>query len=329
LNKPGDQLPIVMPLPVPFAVRVVNAYLLPGDPITLVDPGAAWDPTRQELDSALAARGLEVKDIERILVTHQHHDHLGYVAELQERSGADVVAHELLRPFLGQFQDKAMEDEDSYQASVMRAHGVPEELIEKLYERSRGHRPYVGSFELGTGVQEGDVVEAGGFRLRVYGRPGHSPSDLLFVDEEGGFAIGGDHLLAGITPNPVVHRPLDRRADPLDRFRSLPAYVRSLEATALVGADVFLPGHGPTIDDHTRLAITRVGLHEQRKEDIAAKVAEGGTAFEIARRFWRNTADEEPFLVLSETLGHLDLLEDEGRLTVEELEGGVVRYRSS
>src|SRR2546423_11444652 len=127
-------LPHVLPLPVPFSVRVVNAYLLPGDPLTLVDPGADWDETGIELDAALAAHGLRVEDVERIVLTHQHHDHVGLAHRLKERSGADVVAHALLVPYLAELAWNSMEAEDTYQADVMRLHGVPEDRIEELFE---------------------------------------------------------------------------------------------------------------------------------------------------------------------------------------------------
>jgi hypothetical protein len=109
-------------------------------------------------------------------------------------------------------------------------------------------------------------------------------------------------------------------------MRSLPAYLRSLQLTARDEGEVFFPGHGPSIVNHQRLANERRERHERKKEAIGVKTIDGGTAFDIARRFWEVTAQQEPFLVLSETLGHLDLLEEEGRLTAER-DGALVRYR--
>jgi len=62
-------------LQVPFAVRAVNCYLLEGDPLTLIDPGADWHETMVELEDALADRGLRVEDVEQVILTHQHYDH--------------------------------------------------------------------------------------------------------------------------------------------------------------------------------------------------------------------------------------------------------------
>ena len=82
-------------LPVPFAVRAVNCYLLEGDPLTLIDPGADWPETLVELEASLSARGLRLEDVEQIILTHQHYDHVGLAHTVRERSGATVVAHHL------------------------------------------------------------------------------------------------------------------------------------------------------------------------------------------------------------------------------------------
>ena len=44
-------------------------------------------------------------------------------------------------------------------------------------------------------------------------RPGHSPSDTVFWDEQRQILIAGDHLLAHISSNPLVARPLERRLE--------------------------------------------------------------------------------------------------------------------
>jgi len=322
-------VPLLLPLPVPYAVRVVNAYLLLGEPLTLVDPGADWPDTRSELEAALAAHGLGVGDVERIVITHQHHDHAGLAHWIKEQSGADVVAHGGIVAHLARLADESMEAEDQFQAGVMRLNGVAEERIQQLYELSKAHRVYGGSVGVDVPVREGDTVRAGTHTLVVHERPGHSPSDLVLVNESGSFALGGDHLIATISSNPVVHRPLDRPADPRDRPPALVAYLDSLHRTAALDVDTVLPGHGPPVLDHGRLIGERMTFHERRKERMVETLGDQRlTAHELALAIWGEVARKEPFLTLSEALGHLDLLEREGRVVVEE-DGGVLRYARS
>jgi glyoxylase-like metal-dependent hydrolase (beta-lactamase superfamily II) len=317
----------VVPLPIPLSARVVNAYLLLGEPLTLVDPGTDWSETNIELDAALAGHGLRVEDVEQIIITHQHLDHAGLAHRVQERSGAQVVAHGLLGPYLGALGGESMEAEDTYQAEVMRLHGVPEERIQELHAVSRAHRKYGGSVEIDRPVRDGDVVEAGGHRFIVHERPGHSPSDLIFVDVDGRFAIGGDHLLATVSSNPVVHRPLDRPADPRERTRALVTYLDSMRRTATLDLDVILPGHGPPVTEHGRLVGERAEFHERRKQRIMQALdGRARTVHELAIDIWGEVAKRESFLTLSEALGHLDILEDEGRVSAVENGNSGISY---
>src|SRR5207248_124534 len=185
---------------------------------------------------------LRVEDVEQIVITHQHHDHVGLAHRIKERSGAKLVASHLLVDYLPGLADASMEAEDQYQAAVIRLHGVPEDRIQELYDVSAAHRKYGGSVEVDHPVREGDVVEAGGTRLLVAARPGHSPSDTLFVDEREGWALGGDHLIATISSNPVIQQPLSRPADPRHRMRALVAYIDSMERTAALDLSLILPG---------------------------------------------------------------------------------------
>src|SRR5579875_1124061 len=68
------------------------------------------------------------------------------------------------------------------------------------------------------------VVERSGAKVIVYERPGHSPSDTLFLEPRQGLLFGGDHLLAEISSNPVITPP----AEGGERPRPLPTYLESL-----------------------------------------------------------------------------------------------------
>ena len=68
-----------LPIPTPFAVGRVNCYLIEDDPLTLVDTGPNSGKALDELERALAEHGRRIEDLERIVITHQHIDHLGLV----------------------------------------------------------------------------------------------------------------------------------------------------------------------------------------------------------------------------------------------------------
>jgi hypothetical protein len=63
----------------------------------------------------------------------------------------------------------------------------------------------------------------------------------------------------------------------------------------------------------------RVRMHRRRAEKIASFLKDGPlTAYDIAVRMWGNVAVTQAYLTLSEVVGHLDVLAQEG--TIEELE---------
>ena len=69
-------------------VGSVNAWLLRGDPLTLVDTGPRDDGALAALEDGLRREGLRLEDIELVLATHHHLDHVGLAATIQRRSGA-------------------------------------------------------------------------------------------------------------------------------------------------------------------------------------------------------------------------------------------------
>ena len=101
-------------------------------------------------------------------------------------------------------------------------------------------------------------------------RPGHSPSDTLFHDRERRALIGGDHLIAHISSNPLISRPLGGKSGEPGggRPRALITYLRSLRETReMDDSSVVLPGHGEPVTDHVALIDERFALHERRADE--------------------------------------------------------------
>jgi glyoxylase-like metal-dependent hydrolase (beta-lactamase superfamily II) len=314
-------------IPTPFRVGRVNCYLIDDEPLTLVDTGPNSGKSLDTLEQALAAHGRRVEDLQRIVITHQHIDHLGLVGILARRSGAEVCALDLLAPVVEAHAAAAERDDELAQALMLR-HGIPRDVVMALRSVSQAYRGWGGSAPVDRPLPDGGELAWAGRRMRVLHRPGHSPSDTVFLDEERGLALGGDHLLARVSSNPLISHPLGGRSgEPgSGRPRALLMYLASLRETRATPMDRVLTGHGPPVEDHVALIDERFSLHERRAAKLAGLVRERPrTAYELAQELWGNVAVTQAYLTLSEVLGHMDLLLERGEVAEEEV-GGVVRF---
>jgi glyoxylase-like metal-dependent hydrolase (beta-lactamase superfamily II) len=313
------------PIPTPFAVGRVNCYLIEDEPLTLVDTGPNSGKALDELTARLAERGHELSDLELIVVTHQHIDHLGLVEILVEHSGAEVAALGAAAERLAAFDEDA-EAEDEFAVEVMLRNGIPEDVTVALRSVSRSFRGWGSHVAVTRPLEDGGVLALRDRRLEVLHRPGHSPSDTVFWDEERQILIAADHLLPKISSNPLITRPLDGSKK---RTQALVTYIESLQKTREMPAEIVLPGHGEPITDHAALIDSRMAGHDRRKEKIYRLIAERPrTGYEIAQSLWGNVAVTQAFLTLSEVIGHADLLVNEGRVR-EADDGAVIRYEAT
>ncbi len=311
-------------IPTPFAVGRVNCYLIEDEPLTLVDTGPNSGKALDELESQLAEHGHSIDELELLIVTHQHIDHLGLAEIVVQRSGAQVAALGAAAERLANFDEDA-EAEDGFAIDLMLRNGIPEEVTVALRSVSRSFRGWGSHVTVTHPLEDGQELPFRDRTLQAIHRPGHSPSDTIFWDEERRILIAADHLIAHISSNPLISRSLDGSDE---RPQALVTYIESMRKTREMPAEIVLSGHGEPIVDHVALIDDRIAKHDRRKEKIYKLIAERPrNAYEIAQAIWGNVAVTQAFLTLSEVIGHADLLVNEGR--VREVDGGeVVRYEA-
>ena len=312
-------------IPTPFAVGRVNCYLIEDEPLTLVDTGPNSGKALDELESQLAQRGHSIDELELLVITHQHIDHLGLAEIVVQRSGAKVAALGIAAERLANFDEDA-EAEDRFAVDLMIRNGIPEEVTVALRSVSRSFRGWGSHVTVTKPLEDGERIEFAGRILETIHRPGHSPSDTVFWDEDRRILIAADHLIDHISSNPLISRPLDGSAE---RPQALVTYIESMRKTREMPAEIVLSGHGEPITNHVALIDDRIAKHQRRKEKIYGLIAEQPLAgYEIAQAIWGNVAVTQAFLTLSEVIGHADLLVNEGRVREAE-DGEVIRYEVS
>lgn len=311
-------------IPTPFAVGRVNVYLIEDSPLTLVDAGPNSGTSYDTLTRGLATLGHDLEDIELVILTHQHIDHLGLVGLVASHSGAEVAAIDAAVPFVERFSEEA-EADDEFAREIMLRHGIPEDVVSALQSVSRAFRAWGARADVTRVLRDGETIEWADRSMQVLHRPGHSPTDTVFLDSGRRILLAADHLLAHISSNPLITRPRDGSPG---RPKALVTYLESLRRTRELDVDLVLPGHGDPITDHRSLIDERFALHSRRARKLHRLIAERPrSAYELAQALWGNIAVTQAYLTLSEVLGHTDLLLDEG--SVREVEAnGVVRFEA-
>ncbi len=303
-------------LETPFGIGAVNTYLIEDDPLTLVDCGPNTATALSRLEELLAARGHKLKDLELVLVTHEHLDHAGLAGVISSRSGAEVASIDLLAPTLENWTEYSVARDD-YALGLMLQHGVEPHVAKALRAVANVTRGFGAPASAVRGLAGGSVLRLRDRSLTVLHRPGHSQSDTVLHDPANGITFMGDHLLAHVSPNALVDHPMGedatRRSQPLLQTRELEI-------------DLGLTGHGVPVVDHRALIDVQLRGQKRRAEHFYELLADGPrTAHELASARWGGVAITQAFLTLSEVLGHLDLLIADG-LVVEDSSGEIVQF---
>lgn len=312
-------------IPTPFAVGRVNCYLIEDQPLTLVDTGPNSGKSLDELQRQLADAGHAIEDIELIVITHQHIDHLGLVEIVASHSGAEVAAIDVVAGFVESYGTDTERD-DEFAGGLMRRYGIGDDVVAALRSVSASFRGWGSAAKVTRPLADGELLELRDRTLEVQHRPGHSPSDTVFWDADRAILICADHLIGHISSNPLLSRPLDGSDE---RPKALITYLRSLARTRELEAKILLPGHGEPITDHVALIDERFAMHRRRTEKLRRLIEERPrTAYELAQELWGNVAVTQAFLTLSEVVGHVDLLIEAG-IVREVADGEVVRFEAT
>ena len=316
-------------MPLPFALRQVNVYLINDGAghLTLVDAGLGLPRDEAVLREGLASVGMAPDALDAIVLTHAHPDHIGMARAFHEASGAPVIMLEredermfsvwgensgpALVAVTHSFAENGMLLEEA-QADP-RVSGAAREGLSAAEAQRRAIFP-VPPRESITTVKDGDTLRLGRWRYRVIWTPGHSDYHMCLLREDGLF-IAGDHILPSITPNIGLYP--NSRPDPLQDYEESLVKVRDLPAR------LTLPGHRAPVADLAGRVNELLAHQRERSEAIVTLVAatneEGVVAGNVASALFGprlRTVDDRRF-AMAETLAHLEHLRLRGRVSRE------------
>ncbi len=201
------------------------------DTYTLIDTGITGDTTR--ILDHLEQVGGKPEQLRQIILTHSHPDHTGGHAELIDRTGAQVLAHELDIPVITGDEELTIPD-------------VPEEEREFM-EMAIEETPLAKPARVDRVLRDGDEIELGSGATAVH-VPGHTPGSLaIFLPKE-------KLLFAGDTAERDLEENLILGMFNLDRPRA----IESFRKLAELDFDIACIGHGKPLDKDASLEFRRV-----------------------------------------------------------------------
>ncbi len=301
-----------IPVPTPFPVGDVNAYLVGPEPLTLVDCGPRTEASWAALVAGIAAAGRSVAEIERVVLTHCHPDHVGLARRVRDVSGCKVLAHPVDHARLTGAPG-AWEDIVGFLGEACRRAGAPAEVLSAL-ARTLGTIPEVAEpLDEVCALAGGGSLAFDGEHLEIHATPGHAGGALCLWDPDGRVLLTGDTLLPHISSNAILEPDAEGF-----RNRALCTYLDTLAQVESLRPRTCLPGHGEPFPEAAELIRQRRSFHEARAGRVLTLVASGlERPWEVARSLFADVDAGYAHLAVSEVVGHLDLLARAGRVLFE------------
>lgn len=314
--------------PLPMTLDHINLWLLrDGDQWVIVDTGFDY-PNAKEVWEQVFKDFISPEQVNRIVVTHYHPDHIGLAAWLSHRCNCKVL---ISQGELDQYRAMLERDEDEFNAKIERYAtevGFSDKQIEyflgfaRVDDRPSKERLQRSQTEV---IKEGDVLSIDSSEWQIVAGNGHSPEHSCLYNKSKKVLISGDQAIARISSNVSVF-PSSCVSNPLADWISSCEKLRD----TISNDTLILPAHQePFIGIVPRMQALIDEHHEQLNKLLSALSAP--TNIDTTRRFLfdRELSAMEILLATGETLAHLNYLLANNKISISHDDQGVAWYQAA
>jgi glyoxylase-like metal-dependent hydrolase (beta-lactamase superfamily II) len=299
-----------------FPGLVGHIYLvLEAGPPTLVDTGSGYAQCTDQLLAGLEAvrtdfaEPVSLTDIRRILLTHGHIDHIGGLAHLQARTGAQVGIHALDRRNVTAYEERVVVTTKLLRVYLEQA-GVEPDTQTALMAMYGFFKKNVHSSSVDFVLVDGQEIDG----IRVIHTPGHCPGQICLA--VGDVLLSSDHILPQTTPH--------QAPESITAYTGLGHYFESLEKVRRIsGLRLTLGGHEEPIYDIYRRIDEIRSSHMQKLEKLLSIIRQAPqppTINDISQTMYPDVGGFHQLLAVEEVGAHVEYLYQHGQLAVTNLD---------
>jgi glyoxylase-like metal-dependent hydrolase (beta-lactamase superfamily II) len=305
-------------LPLPFSLKQVSAYVIASDDkLTIIDTGLHTKATEEAWKDFFQAKQWDWHQVEKIILTHYHPDHIGFAGVLQKWTKAPVWIAKKEYEQIQQFWHPTKGD-SSLVSHFFALDGFPREKLPAIDKHMKDFckviEPYPSEYRW---LDAGGSIEIGNTRFQLIATPGHSQAHVSLFAEKQGIFFAGDVLLPKITPN----IPALPNSDP----NPLATFLSTLDKISCLDINMVYPGHGEPFSEVKQRIEEIKQHHDHRLQKIVELVKDKQqmTGYQVCEQLFQHRKLDTHNLrfAFSETIAHLEYLRYSGSLRKSENKG--------
>ncbi|MFC7747221.1 MBL fold metallo-hydrolase [Lentibacillus kimchii] len=302
-----------------FPIGPVNVYLLYGKKITLIDAGVKTKQAWKELNEGLHKMGLTIFEIEQIVITHHHDDHIGLLEWILEIISVPVYAHKNTQTYL--------QDEDyMYWSHIFFKNLLYEFGLSNKAAREwsflKSKRELLTNLRVTKELKEGDVIPNLP-EWRIIETQGHSQDHISLYCAKDRILICGDHVIDDIHVGLFLDAPFpgEKRAKPLLQ------YINNLKKCLSFPVEITYSGHGTDIYDLESIVNAQLRRTEKRATRLKNTLSKGEkTGLDIIKDMYPDRYENLIVTFVLEITSLLDLLIERNEVIAKK-RNGIYLYR--
>ncbi len=308
--------------PTSFGLKFVCMYLFKIDnTYILIDAGLNLPDWKKIFFFELQKLNLSITDIDYLIVTHEHPDHVGLMEEIKHQNpDIQLLMHEITHDLIKWMTDPKNDDEikNSADELLSRAikYGITEEMAKIIFAFSTNMHRMIAYVKPDRILKDNDEITFDSTKLKFVWTPGHSLGHICVFEDSNRHLFAGDHILSRITPNigtSIITPSIEKK---IDFTNILDHYLKSLDKIDKLDPKVIFPAHQEVIYESHQRILEMKKHHDTRLSEVSKMIENKPlTPYRISQiHFGKDLDGLNTLLALSEILSHLIYLENQGKI---------------